>query len=107
VRADVQGRRVELLDTMNTALFTADVWRDLGHPLGHVFATGVVLLVRPQLPYATVEPFIPFGHLYGLGWEVEPPLDPVERFQEALRQERLRAEERLTGVTGLAPHPRR
>jgi hypothetical protein len=108
MRATVQGRRFELLDTVETALFMADVWRDLGHSLGHVFASGVVVLVRPQVAYATVEPFIPFGSLYALGWEVaEMPTDPVDRFQEALRQERLRAEERLTGATGLAPLPRR
>lgn len=109
MRGTVQGRHFVLLDTVETPLLVADVWRDLGHSLGHVFGTGVVVLVRPQVPYATVEPFIPFGHLYGLGWEVEQmPQDPVERFHEALRQERLRAQERLTGTTGLATtSPRR
>lgn len=107
MRATVQGRQYELLDTVETPLFVADVWKDPAHAVGHVFATGVVVLVRPHVAYANVEPFIPFGHLYGLAWEVmEMPLDPVARFQEALRQERLRAEERLTGDRGLAPLPR-
>ena len=102
----IDGRSLTLLATVESPMFTQDTWRDPAQPVNDPFAVGVVMLVRPRLALATVNPFIPWGGLYGIAWEVEPPRDPVARFQEAHRQACLRAEERMTGDRGLAPLPR-
>lgn len=44
----VAGHQVELLETVVTPLFTGRLVAGSGHSLGHVFATGIVMLIRPQ-----------------------------------------------------------
>ena len=103
---DVAGRRATLLGTESSSGWVIDYWLDEGEKPGSPNRTGVVMTMKPGLSYATVEPFLLWGWVYGISWETEPADDPLGRFQEALRQGTLRAQERMSGETGLAPMPR-
>ncbi len=104
---DVDGHQVQFLSSVETVGWVIDNWLDEAEDTDSPARTGVVMTIRPHAAYATVEPFIPWGQVFGIAWEVEPASEPLGRFQEALRQGSLRAEERMAGVEGLAPGPRR
>lgn len=92
--------RLTHLDSYDAPALVVDLWEDPEHPR----QVQVVASVRRRVSAATAEPFIP--EWAALAWDVEPEADPRARLMEALLQGHLRAQERLTGETGLVPLPR-
>lgn len=98
----IQGHRVRLLATHRAPGVLVDTWEDLGKPVGSLWRVGVVVTFRDGHDYVNgssgvAHPFLP-DPVYAAAYDDRPSRDPVERFQEALRQERERAMERLGGA---------
>ena len=105
---DVAGRRATLLGTESSSGWVKDYWLDPDEAADSPNRTGTVLTVRPTMSSEGMEPFIGWGSIFAIAWKVAVPAEePLARFTEALRQGSLRAQERMSGETGLAPMPRR
>ena len=86
------------VSTVEESILVRDVWVDGDR------RPSVVVSVRRGVSWATAEPFLEGWD--ALAWECDPEPDPRARLMEALLQGHLRARERMTGETGLAPLPR-
>jgi hypothetical protein len=91
--------RLVHLDSYDAPALVVDLWEDPEHPR----QVQVVVSVRRGVSAATAAPFIP--EWAALARETEPAADPRARLMEALLQGHLRAQERLTGETGLSRRP--
>lgn len=95
--ATIQGSRVRLLECLERDGVLIDTWEHLDQPEGAWRRVGAVVTFpvgyhwEPDGPLDL--PDMPSAWAY----DDRPSADPVERFQEADRQERERARERLGG----------
>lgn len=94
----IRGRRVRLLESWEAPGLVLDRWEDPAEPCGSWRSIGVVVLVTDGGSHSVDEdPNMPWGDTWAMGYTPYPSEDPVERFREAIRQERERAAERLGG----------
>lgn len=93
--ATIHGRRMRLLGSREAPGVLLDTWQDLDQPPGSVTRVGVVALITDGSG-GVENPFLPWGDTYAVGYTRNPSGDPVERFLEAVRQERERSRERLS-----------
>jgi hypothetical protein len=91
---EVGGYGVRLLGTKTIPGGLIDTW-ETPEPRHPIFRTGTVVTVVAGQEEAAA-PFFGWESVYGYAVVQGPADDPVERFQEALRQEHVRHEERHT-----------
>lgn len=101
IETTIQGHQVRLLATRQAPGVLLDTWEDLGQPRDSSRRTGVVVTFRKGHDLldgntGLTDPFVP-SDIYAMGYDDQPSRDPAERFEEALRQERERARDRLGG----------
>jgi hypothetical protein len=94
VETVIEGHRVRLLGTASIPGGLIDIWETL-EPRHAIFRTGTVVTVATGQETAAA-PFFDWGSVYGYAVVQRPAQDPVERFEEAVRQEHVRHEERHT-----------
>jgi hypothetical protein len=90
----IDGKSVRLLETRTAPGCLIDVW-ETPEPRLPDSRTGVVVTVMVGQETAA-EPFHGWAGLYGYAVVTAPADDPVERFQEALRQDHDRHQQRHT-----------
>ena len=89
----IEGKLVRLLGTRTAPGCLIDLWETPGEAPGSIFRTWLVVSVRTGQEQAA-EPFHQWADVEGYAVVAEPASDPLERFREALRQARVRHEER-------------
>lgn len=95
MEATIHGRRMRLLGSREAPGVVLDTWEALDKRRGSVDRVGLVALVTDASD-GTENPFLPWADTYAVGYTSDPDTDPVERFLEAVRQERERSRERLS-----------
>lgn len=100
----IDGKAVRLLETRTAPGCLIDVW-ETPEPRLPIFRTGVVITVMVGQETAA-EPFHGWAGVYGYAVVTAPADDPVERFQEALRQAQVRHEERHANAQFTGSNPR-
>jgi hypothetical protein len=89
----IQGKRVRLLDTCAVPGALIDLWEWPDYAPGAFLRTGTVVTVSTGQEIAA-EPFHGWAGVAGYAVVTEPGADPLERIQEAIRQEHQRHEDR-------------
>jgi hypothetical protein len=103
VETVIEGHRVRLLGTASIPGGLIDTWKTL-EPRHAIFRTGTVVTVATGQEQAAA-PFFDWASVYGYAVVQHAAEGPVERFQEALRQEHVRHEERETEGWFSQVHP--
>lgn len=97
----IRGYRMRHLATWETRNALLDSWENLDVREGRGYQTAAVVtfpIGKDAVDVNTGEPDLEIpGDRWAMAYTDHPASDPADRFQEADRQERERAEERMTG----------